>query len=207
MEFPPPPVPPPPPSPPSGPFARGPWLPVAIALVLVVAIGAVLIGSSSRTGQYAFIDTRPDGSPVRWNPCRPIHYVTNLERAPQNEFADIREAVRRVSEATCIRFVYDGPTSAAVALPIEGPDSFYVSGFVAVHDVDAVSPGFAFGPAFGPILQHELGHVVGLAHVLSPSEIMNPEGSLVVTDWGSGDLEGLRLLGREAGCPPAVPAA
>jgi len=50
---------------------------------------------------------------------------------------------------------------------------------------------------------------MGLAHVGSPHEIMwSPETSeaphpdLWQTEWGPGDLEGLRALGRDAGCLP-----
>jgi hypothetical protein len=57
---------------------------------------------------------------------------------------------------------------------------------------------------------HELAHVMGLAHVASPDEIMwSPDVSeerlpdLSQTDWGPGDLEGLAALGRDAGCLPA----
>jgi hypothetical protein len=44
------------------------------------------------------------------------------------------------------------------------------------------------------IVMHELGHVVGLAHVDDPTELMyeRNEGR---TDWGPGDLTGLEALG------------
>jgi hypothetical protein len=215
-----------------------------VALVLVATIGSAIALPLSRGGQYAFLDTRADGSPVRWNPCRPIHYVTNLKLAPVNASADVRTAVLRVSEATGLRFVDDGSSSelpsdrdsliesvgtqpgeewepvlvawvdreeftrlggddskAALAAPIVGPDHFYVSGFIAVNSDEHLLPGFAIGPTWGPILLHELGHVAGLGHVPSTTELMNAQENPVVTDFGQGDLEGLRLLGSAAGCP------
>lgn len=44
------------------------------------------------------------------------------------------------------------------------------------------------------IMMHEWGHVVGLAHVGDPDELMNALNS-EVTDWGPGDLEGLAIAG------------
>lgn len=45
------------------------------------------------------------------------------------------------------------------------------------------------------VLLHEFGHVFGLDHVDSPSELMNA-GNTRRSSWGVGDLQGLRLLGR-----------
>ena len=46
---------------------------------------------------------------------------------------------------------------------------------------------------------HELGHVMGLDHVKVDGELMESAGG-GVTDFGPGDLEGLRILGRSSGC-------
>lgn len=43
------------------------------------------------------------------------------------------------------------------------------------------------------VLLHELGHLVGLAHVDDRDELMHPYGDL--PDWGPGDLAGLAALG------------
>ena len=42
---------------------------------------------------------------------------------------------------------------------------------------------------------HELGHVVGLAHVDDSREVMYAD-NVGVTQFGSGDLAGLAALGR-----------
>ncbi len=44
------------------------------------------------------------------------------------------------------------------------------------------------------IILHELGHLVGLAHVDDDTELMSPGGQ--ATDFGPGDLEGLAILGQ-----------
>src|SRR5262245_7820560 len=40
----------------------------------------------------------------------------------------------------------------------------------------------------------EWGHAVGLGHILDPLQLMSPMP--IVSDWGAGDLAGLRRLGR-----------
>jgi hypothetical protein len=104
-------------------------------------------------------------------------------------------------EDTDIAFERDGHEAAAVASPsrpLTGEEIF-VSGFIAMSLDDPNPPGFSWPGAQGPVLLHELGHVMGLAHVDQLGEIMERRGG-GVTDYGPGDLEGLRRLGREAGC-------
>ena len=95
----------------------------------------------------------------------------------------------------------------------------YVSGIITLN-LDAhllnnvqIPDGFGSGVTWGRIILHELGHLVGLGHVTGVEEIMHEP----VTDqtspssaYGFGDLAGLRLLGRTAGClttPPVSTAA
>jgi predicted Zn-dependent protease len=47
------------------------------------------------------------------------------------------------------------------------------------------------------ILDHELGHVVGLGHVQDPHELMYDE-QLERTTFGPGDLQGLARVGSVA---------
>jgi len=54
--------------------------------------------------------------------------------------------------------------------------------------------GFDLAPSYGTVLQHELGHAVGLAHILDPFQLMSPMP--IVIDWGRGDRAGLEGLGR-----------
>jgi hypothetical protein len=64
-------------------------------------------------GGYAFLATRPDGSPVTWDPCRPIHYVVRPDGAPPEGDALLRWALGRLSAATGLQLVDDGATAEA----------------------------------------------------------------------------------------------
>lgn len=44
------------------------------------------------------------------------------------------------------------------------------------------------------VIEHELAHVIGLAHVQDSGELMN-ETNTRLTEWGPGDLQGLAILG------------
>ena len=80
----------------------------------------------------------------------------------------------------------------------------WVSGRVVLNSDEEVRLGFESGHTWGEVLMHELGHVVGLDHVEDPAQIMYAHTTDEPAEWGSGDREGLRRLGREAGCtdPP-----
>ena len=109
-------------------------------------------------------------------------------------------------------FVAETHKAAAFGIPSPGYGDLawtYVSGVVAMDAGERLPGGFGQRYSRGVIVMHELGHVMGLAHVGSPHEIMwSPETSeaphpdLWQTEWGPGDLEGLRALGRDAGCLP-----
>ncbi|MEZ5349995.1 MAG: matrixin family metalloprotease [Microthrixaceae bacterium] len=54
------------------------------------------------------------------------------------------------------------------------------------------------------VIQHELGHLVGLDHVADASQLMYTEGNPAQAgDWGTGDLVGLNVLGSQP-CAPEL---
>ncbi|WP_456786841.1 matrixin family metalloprotease [Cellulomonas sp. P5_C5] len=76
-------------------------------------LGAPPSGSLG-SGGFAFTAVQPDGDgPVAYSPCRPIHYVVRPDGAPADGAELLRTAVARVSVATGLQFVEDGPTQEA----------------------------------------------------------------------------------------------
>lgn len=55
------------------------------------------------------------------------------------------------------------------------------------------------------VVLHELGHVLGLAHVHDTTQVMDPTIHAQTTEFGRGDLAGLRAL-HQASCGAAVPS-
>jgi hypothetical protein len=110
-------------------------------------------------------------------------------------------------DETDIAFKSGEHTAVAVAAPMSPPEQdIYVTGWIAINTAAGAPPGFDYPGAEGPTLLHELGHLVGLGHVKAPGELMEPSGG-GMTDYGVGDLAGLRRLGRDAGCLPTPRAA
>ena len=91
---------------------------------------------------------------------------------------------------------------AGIGGPREGPAGYptrrhFVSGIVyldgpSISQVLLRKNGWAQSRA---IVMHELGHMVGLAHVDSDAELMDGDNDSGITDFGPGDREGLRRLG------------
>jgi len=196
---------------------------------------------------YAFLDLQNDGgTPVAWDPCRPVHYVVRRTGAPPWGQELLTEAVNRVSTATGLMFVADGPTdevptavrpsfrpefygdrwapvlvsweteleNADFATEVVGQarsvsmrqgrgPTVYVTGQIRL---DSATLGQLLTRPEGrdlarAVIEHELGHLVGLAHVDDPMEVMYPRANPVITQLGPGDVTGLAALGRG----PCVP--
>jgi Matrixin len=191
-------------------------------------------------GGYAFLLAHADGSPVTWDPCRPVHFVVRPDGAPGGGDALVRWALGQISHATGLSFVDDGVTNEAPSSerasfqparygdrwapvliawsnPVEwpplaggilgraGPAPF---GLMGKDDERFVSGQAVFnGPEVDlqlrtgddnkarAVLLHELGHLVGLAHVTDPYQVMFPTNDYPLPSYRSGDLRGLALLG------------
>lgn len=201
-------------------------------------------------GGYRFENTQPDGvTPVAWDPCRPIHYVTS-GTAPAGMSRVVTSALKEVGRLTGFRFVDDGKTAeqpstnrggylpdqygrhwapvliswtdprnvpalggntiglgGAYSVSLDSTARTYVSGLVYLD-----KPQFLSTLAQGrrnpharaelrAVVLHEVGHLLGLAHVSDPASVMFPETRLTVTDYSPGDRRGLRAL-SEGSCAP-----
>lgn len=88
------------------------------------------------------------------------------------------------------------------------PASMISKGFVVLNATMTFAGGFGSGPSTGlqgtrgQLLMHELGHAMGLDHPIIKDriQIMNPLMSAIPAVWGAGDANGLRLVGKSAGC-------
>jgi hypothetical protein len=241
-----------PPPPRAGHLRRRSLAAIALTLcLLTAAAGAALAAwpqgsrdqaraSALGSRAYAFIGRTTDGEPYRWDPCSPIRYQVDLGSMPESTLEDVREAVRRTSNATGLRFEFTGLVNESPihivnaadfvdAVPMEGlawspltiafvsrrvvhklgaqralgaafpvttrmDRAQYVSGLIVINVDAGLAPGFSLGPSVGPTILHELGHIVGLAHVLNPFQLVSP--SPIRVDWGNGDTAGLRELGQ-----------
>ena len=63
-----------------------------------------------RSDRWAPLDSRL-GQPVRWDPCRPVHFVVNPDGMPAGGRPVLDAAIARVARATGLRFVDDGATT------------------------------------------------------------------------------------------------
>ena len=83
------------------------------------------------------------------------------------------------------------------SLGVRGKPTVYVTGQVMLdaEKLAVMMRSRRGGPVARAIVLHELGHLVGLAHVSEPSQIMYPKADENVLDYASGDLTGLARLG------------
>jgi hypothetical protein len=108
-------------------------------------------------------------------------------------------------------YLVDTHRAAAFGMPRTGDGeqhTVYESGLVAIDAGGDLPPGFGSRYSEGVVLMHELGHIMGLAHVGDGDELMwspdveggDPHPNLAVHDWGPGDRRGLEALAADVAC-------
>jgi hypothetical protein len=171
---------------------------------------------------FAFVAGTPE-EPVRWNPCRTLTWGSTSQ-LPQSEVFALEQAFATTSRATGIAFEQspvgmkpdiDVSVSLVPGSRVDGEGTMeYIPPYGPVRG-RAISGKISaqIGAETAPELRqalylHEIGHVMGLAHVSDPAQVMYD--TVDFSDgygFGAGDLAGLRQLGTEAGClnpPPPV---
>jgi len=170
---------------------------------------------------WAWMATKDDGSPVRWNACSTITW--NWNKGKSRDLKVMRKAVKNLSKASGIAFTqtstspdvnirYSKEPRAQGALGLGGfrytgggQSAQIVQGSI---DIDKKLKKKKSKKQFSKsirkeLFMHEWGHVVGLDHVDSRKELMYPSVGGYLKNYGTGDREGLRILGDRAGCSPA----
>lgn len=67
-------------------------------------------------GSFAFFAHQPGSDrPVGYDPCRPIHLVVNPHGAPADWVQLVQTAIEHTSQATGLRFEYDGTTDDRIS--------------------------------------------------------------------------------------------
>jgi hypothetical protein len=116
------------------------------------------------------------------------------------------------SDPTELPYLGEGDTvGAAVSYLASAPATakahgrVYVTGDIALDAADftRLAKGPRGSAAMIQGIEHELGHLVGLDHVLQTSQLMYPRGQKDVLTYQAGDLRGLAQLGRGS-CHPEV---
>jgi hypothetical protein len=97
-----------------------------------------------------------------------------------------------------------------VAMPVDvgtAGDQTYVTGQVVLNRTRTdLRPGNQDrASSWGATILHELMHLVGLAHVDDPQEMMSTRPGSGPVELGPGDTAGLRALGTATGCRPPPP--
>ena len=113
-----------------------------------------------------------------------------------------------ISFATAAEVPFGSPTASGWGQAVLATDPStghqrYVSGQVVLRP-GGWTAGTTSANPLELMLRHELGHVVGLAHVDLATEIMGTAGNGSARRWGPGDLAGLDRIGRAGGCLPPL---
>ena len=177
-------------------------------------------GSAPDTN-FAFEVTNSAGTPARWNPCDTVHYLVVPAGAPGGWQNDVGNDIAQAGSDTGLSFVSDGTASSVPsnyrgvviswASQLSGSDTvglttytYYNSPGIAPQIISAniqLLSSLRGGGGTGgeqPVLLHELGHSLGLAHVQA-GEVMNPVDQ-GYANYQGGDKNGLSRLGSSQGC-------
>ncbi len=178
------------------------------------AIESAAVTPAANRAFWAFALLAPNAptKAVRWNPCRTITWVWPGSTARDRYW--MTRSMQAVSVFSGMSFRQVGTLRADIVVRIAelAPPTVGLGGARATlrrgvwrYEKGTITVDRSWRAKrpsdlkYFSLLQHELGHVVGLRHVNSLAELMYPS---IHGQWkfGPGDKIGLRLLGRRSGC-------
>ena len=160
--------------------------------VITRAIVAVSVATGLR---FVFDGTSTEPVVVQRKPYQPKRYG--------DRWAPVLVAWATVDEVPDFGADAAGVAGAQRVTPKGGP-TVYVTGEVFLDAQELAQVRRDDGPrVVQAMVEHELGHLVGLAHVSDSSQLMFPQASRDVLGYQAGDLAGLARLGRGTCAPGA----
>ena len=153
---------------------------------VTVALPSKATAAVAGSGSFSWLATNADGSAIRWDPCHPIHYVTNLAAAPPTAAADVAGALSRITAATGIQFINDGTTNE---VPVTGRP--------------VVQPN-RYGPGWAPVLI--AWGAPGPASLLPGENILGEGGSTWVSPSGGPSVYVSGIVAIDAAATAVLPA-
>ena len=195
------------------PRRRFPTLLVALLGVLVLVVVAGVVATSrvvaAEIGTVrAVVDPAPassgwgpthvddEGRPARWDPCTPISYVVQAGWIPDAGRRDLAEALRRLSEASGLRFVDEGDTDElpSAARSHYQPDRYgdrwapLLIGWVPLSQTDLELPQGVQGVSVAAVVPSTDG-----PSIVSGQVVLDAENRLA-SGFGGGTTDGEVLL-------------
>jgi hypothetical protein len=148
----------------------------------------------SGVGGYRLLELQDDGSgqPVRWDPCRPIHYVVRADGAPPGAEQALRLSVARIEQVTGLRFSYDGATQETPhrnrpTVDLARYGSRWSPVLVAWTDPDEYPAMSGYAGLGGP--DTVAGRIPGQRRFVSGVVLLNRRHLLEVTRWEGGQAQ------------------
>jgi hypothetical protein len=157
-----------------------------------------LTDENARRGPYV-----PERYPGRWAPILIVweHFPAEQTSGQQQILGNtVPYRIDNVTVSARLRFNVDAYNDEATKAPIQdgfGPPANSGTGPIGRNNI-----------TWGRIILHELAHVVGLGHTREEASLMYPDAAQQTTrptGFSKADLNGLRYLGRDAGCVKSPP--